>query len=546
MPTKTDKLVMEFMQGKQPADDDMHEAIRKLMTKPPALASLTQFLFNRNKEARAAASHYEEENEQLKKEIAAVREPPLVPAEVLQVLADGRLDILGGNRRLIVQAVPEFDLSSIEPGDEVFLNGDGTTVVCKNDSPAQGGFVATVSSTTAIDGLVVLRTVGEEEVVGLCPASLRTELEPGDRVLVRRESNCVTAKLGGDQKSSYELEQPPAVTFDDIGGLDHVIREVSDVLDLAVHHRDVATELGLEAGYGLVLAGAPGIGKSMLAKAVANHLAGYGEPTSFLNVKPGELRSMYYGQTEAKIRELFAFARKAPGVVVIFLDEVENFGVRGDGQSIDGRVLAALLAEIDGLDPVDNLFVIAATNRIDLCDSALIRHGRLGDSVFTLPRPDAHATREILSKHLSASLPYGPDGTGVDDEVHGREALLDAGISYLFADRGHGLLATAVLTTSEPREIWPADVMSGALVAGAVKKAKQRVAMRRVRSDGSLGLQVEDILTALDDALLGEVDKLRTPVAARRNLDFADADQIARIELPEGRRSPRHRYLRAA
>ena len=112
-----------------------------------------------------------------------------------------------------------------------------------------------------------------------------------------------------------------------------------------------ATELGVRRGFTLV--GSPGVGKTMFAKSIANHLATFnGSEASFIDVKPGSFRGMFYGQAESRIRELFAVARAAQGIVVIFLDELDSYGSRGEGigQDIDGRVLGALLSEIDGLE----------------------------------------------------------------------------------------------------------------------------------------------------------------------------------------------------
>ena len=551
MMVKKTKILDVILQGAElPPDATLDSMLEALSMDPPKMAAATKVLLNQRKQDRAEKAVLQEQVHELGEQLTQLREPPLFPAEVVRVHPDRRLDVVFSGRRLLVNPVPELDVSEIRTGDEVLLDREGTTVVGKNEVPAVIGTVATVADADGPDGTVVLRGIGDEEMVAICAAEVADSLEPGNRVLVRRESQCVTAKLPDKERIDYQLETPPATTFDDIGGLDATIARMRDTLSLTLEHADVAAEFLLEQMAGAVLVGPPGVGKTLFAGAIANYLSASGQPTRFLNVKPGELRGVYYGQAEARIRELFRFARSVPGMVVIFFDELDNFGVRGDGNTIDGRVLTALLVEMSGLDPADNLFVVAATNRIDLCDEALVRQGRVGDMVFAIPRPDAQAARQILGKHLSPALPYGR-GDGATDSVHGRDALVEAGVSYLYGSRGsYGPLASVVFANAEEREVMPRDVMSGALIAGAVKRAKQSAALRRVQAakagDAAVaGLLVEDLLDAIDDALGAETTKLSTPAAARRILDMHDADQIVRVDAATDRPAPRHRYLRA-
>jgi len=223
---------------------------------------------------------------------------------------------------------------------------------------------------------------------------------------------------------------------------------------------------------------------------------------------------------------------------VIFLDEVDSFGARGGaaGQDLDGRVLGALLHELQGLGSSRNLLVIGATNRIDLCDEALIREGRLGDRRYFLARPDRAAARAILSRGLGPDLPYA-------DASAGRERVLEIALAHLYArEGGAGVLARATLADGAALEIRARDVVSGAMLASALERAKHAAARRSI--DGGPGLAPEDLVGALDAALDGEARRLGSEHAARRTLDHPDARRIARVSVAPERQLASHRYAR--
>jgi proteasome-associated ATPase len=328
------------------------------------------------------------------------------------------------------------------------------------------------------------------------------------------------------------------------------VDEVRSDLELHLRHGDLVDKYDLTLLSGLTLVGAPGVGKTLFAKAMANFLAGLGLETRFMHVKPGALRGVYYGQAEARIRELFAVAKSAPGLVVIFFDELDSYGSRGGGigQDIDGRVLGALLAEIDGLESAANILCIGATNRLDLCDTALVRNGRMGDRVYTIPRPGRQATREILARYLVEELSYR-EGSAAD--------FVEAATGYLHAaEDGAGSVATVTLRGGDSHEIRARHLLSGALLASAVERAKHSAAQRELESVAAAtemgdegeehGLRFEDLFLALDHAIAAEAKKLSAPHVARQMLEIPRAEEIVRVELTVESRIVRHRYLRVA
>jgi proteasome-associated ATPase len=199
-------------------------------------------------------------------------------------------------------------------------------------------------------------------------------------------------------------------------------------------------------------------------------------------------------------------------------------------------MLGALLHELQGLGSSRNLLVIGATNRLDLCDEALIREGRLGDRRYFLRRPDRRAARALLEKRLLPELPYA-------DPAAGSGRLIEPALEHLYArSGGAGVLARATLGDGNTLEIRARDVVSGAMLAGAVERAKHAAAHRAL--GGGPGLAPEDLLAALDEALDGEAQRLGSEHAARRTLDHPDARRIARVAVAPERRLHAHRYTR--
>ena len=470
-------------------------------------------------------------------------------------------------QRAVVSAAGSFrvvpvddavDPSTLASGDEVFLAKDSGILAAKAICPAlRCGETAAVARMLPDDRLVI-KWRDEEVVVRLAASMRHVSLTAGDLVRWDRGAWMAFEKVEHDSGAHLFLEETPRESFDDIGGLDQEIETLCRCLELHHLHPEIARRYRLRPKRSVLLAGPPGTGKTMMARALAAWVAQMSPSgrSRFMNIKPAALHSEWFGRSEANYREAFRVARQAsvecPDVpVVMFMDEVDAVS-RPRGSShmhVDDRVLTALMAELDGLEDRGNVFVVAATNRRDAIDPALLRPGRLGDIVMNIGRPRWQAAREIFGKHLTADIPYGerqgPELSSRSEPGSLREEAIEAVVSRIYAPNSEGPLVTLVLRDGSERAIHAADVISGAGIAKIVNDATEHACQREIET-GVPGLRLDDLLGAADDELRTVVSGL-TPANCRGHLDGLPQDvDVVRVDLAARRVSRTYRYLEVA
>ncbi|MEM3950322.1 proteasome-activating nucleotidase [Saccharolobus sp.] len=274
-----------------------------------------------------------------KAEMEKMLSPPLIEAVVLDVLPDGRVLVRSSSGpNLVVNVASHIDQKLIKPGVSVALNQRGSTIL---------------------------------------------------EVLPQKEDPIV---------KTMEIVEKPNVTYSEIGGLEEQIKELREVVELPLKKPEIFREIGVEPPKGVLLYGPPGTGKTMLAKAVATE-----SNAVFIHVVASEFAQKFVGEGARIVRELFEMAkRKAPSI--IFIDEIDAIGAKRidigtSGEREIQRTLMQLLAELDGFNPLDNVKIIAATNRIDILDPALLRPGRF-DRIIEVPLPDFRGRTEIFNIYL--------------------------------------------------------------------------------------------------------------------------------------------------
>src|SRR5690606_29293383 len=321
---------------------------------------------------------------------------------------DQTVDVFTSGRKMRVAVSPNLELDTFRPGQTVRLN-EALTVV------EVGGFERVGEITTLREVLddgtraLVVGHADEERIVWLAAplaaaaADNRTDvlvddensftLRPGDSLLVDSKAGYAFERIHKAEVEDLVLEEVPDVDYSDIGGLGRQIEQIRDAVELPFLHKDLFREYSLRPPKGVLLYGPPGCGKTLIAKAVANSLAkkiaearaedAKEAKSFFLNIKGPELLNKFVGETERHIRLIFQRAREKASEgtpVIVFFDEMDSiFRTRGSGVSsdVETTVVPQLLAEIDGVEGLENVIVIGASNREDMIDPAILRPGRL-------------------------------------------------------------------------------------------------------------------------------------------------------------------------
>jgi|TARA_A100001037_G_scaffold85825_1_gene77953 proteasome regulatory subunit len=266
-----------------------------------------------------------------------------------------------------------------------------------------------------------------------------SQMKPGTRVALNQDTLSVVDILSDSWDplvSNAEIIDSPSINFESIGGLDEQIKEIREAVELPFENPDAFAEFGIEPPKGVLLTGPPGTGKTMLAKAVANSTN-----ATFLGLVGAELAQKYIGEGGRMVRELFDLAReKAPSI--IFIDELDSIGSKRLDTATSGdrevqRTLMQLLSEMDGFETLDDVKIIAATNRPELLDAALLRPGRF-DRIIEIPLPDVDA-REIIFGVHTKSMPIEKNLglrylSGISEGFSGAEiksTVVEAGINAI-------------------------------------------------------------------------------------------------------------------
>jgi len=405
---------------------------------------------------------------------------------------------------------PRIPLAKLKKGTRVLVNE--AFVIVGDLGFEAAGPVTKVTEVIGKDRLRVGSEHGTQSMVLQRSADLAgSTVKSGDEVRVDSNYRMALEMLSSTKSHEHYLDVVPELPWEKVGGQEEALQAIKDAIELPLLHVDLFKKFQHATPKGFLLYGPPGCGKTLIGKATAYNLTrqlreqtGAEMKEYFMHVKGPEILNMWVGESERMVREIFATAREKRHegyMPFLFIDEAESIlGTRRASRysNILSTLVPMFCSEMDGIDSLNDVVIILASNRADLIDPAILRPGRI-DRKIKVNRPNREGARDIYRIYLTPDLPY--DGVLAKEAEHFSEALdklIERFVDWQFARREENKFLEVTLRSGRKEILYRSDLISGAIIASIVERAKAMAIKRAIATNQEEGIREMDLQLAFD------------------------------------------------
>src|SRR5712672_2453347 len=405
---------------------------------------------------------------------------------------------------------PRIPLSRLKKGTRVLVNE--AFVIVGDLGFETAGPITKVTEVMGKDRLRVGSEHGLHSMVLQRSSELvHSNLKSGDEVRVDSNYRMALEMLSSTKSDEYYLDTVPVLPWEKVGGQETALQAIKDAIELPLLHPDLFKKFQHATPKGFLLYGPPGCGKTLIGKATAYNLTkqlrektGVGMQEYFMHVKGPEILNMWVGESERMVRDIFATAREKRGegfMPFLFIDEAKSIlGTRRASRhsNILSTLVPMFCSEMDGIDSLNDVVIILASNRADLIDPAILRPGRI-DRKIKVNRPNREGAREIYRIYLTPDLPYdGALGKEAENIGAAVDKLIERFVDWQFTRRDENKFLEVTLRSGRKETLYRGDLISGAIIASIVERAKAMAIKRAIATQQEQGIRETDLQLAFN------------------------------------------------